>query len=53
MGNPNGSGMSLGHPVGTTGAIIRIKAIDELRISGRYALADHVHQRWAGHRSVF
>ena len=37
--NPNGSGISLGHPVGATGAIISIKAIYELhRISGRYAL---------------
>jgi len=37
--NPNGSGISLGHPVGATGAIITIKAIYELqRIGGRYAL---------------
>jgi len=37
--NPNGSGISLGHPVGATGAIITIKAIHELhRIGGRYAL---------------
>ena len=37
--NPNGSGISLGHPVGGTGAIITTKAIYELqRISGRYAL---------------
>lgn len=37
--NPNGSGISLGHPVGATGAIIAIKAIAELeRIGGRYAL---------------
>jgi acetyl-CoA C-acetyltransferase len=37
--NPNGSGISLGHPVGATGAIITIKAIHELhRINGRYAL---------------
>ncbi len=37
--NPNGSGISLGHPVGATGAIIAIKAIYELqRIGGRYAL---------------
>jgi acetyl-CoA C-acetyltransferase len=37
--NPNGSGISLGHPVGATGAIISVKAIHELhRISGRYAL---------------
>jgi len=38
--NPNGSGISLGHPVGGTGAIIAIKAIHELhRSGGRYALA--------------
>jgi len=37
--NPNGSGISLGHPVGATGAIITTKAIAELqRTSGRYAL---------------
>ncbi|MBR0828608.1 acetyl-CoA C-acyltransferase family protein [Bradyrhizobium manausense] len=37
--NPNGSGISLGHPVGATGAIIAVKAIHELhRIRGRYAL---------------
>ncbi|MGY8666011.1 acetyl-CoA C-acyltransferase family protein [Bradyrhizobium sp. UFLA05-109] len=37
--NPNGSGISLGHPVGATGAIITVKAIHELhRIRGRYAL---------------
>lgn len=37
--NPNGSGISLGHPVGATGAIITTKAVHELhRIGGRYAL---------------
>jgi acetyl-CoA C-acetyltransferase len=37
--NPNGSGISLGHPVGATGAIITVKAIYELRrCGGRYAL---------------
>ncbi|WP_018989749.1 acetyl-CoA C-acyltransferase family protein [Aromatoleum toluclasticum] len=37
--NPNGSGISLGHPVGGTGAIITTKAIYELhRTGGRYAL---------------
>jgi acetyl-CoA C-acetyltransferase len=37
--NPNGSGISLGHPVGATGAIITTKAIHELRrVRGRYAL---------------
>ncbi|MFI8558731.1 acetyl-CoA C-acyltransferase family protein [Pseudomonas putida] len=38
--NPNGSGISLGHPVGASGTIIATKAIHELqRIQGRYALA--------------
>jgi acetyl-CoA C-acetyltransferase len=37
--NPNGSGISLGHPVGATGAILTVKAIYELeRTSGRYGL---------------
>ncbi|MDI1260286.1 acetyl-CoA C-acyltransferase family protein [Aquabacterium sp.] len=37
--NPNGSGISLGHPVGATGAILVTKALYELqRIKGRYAL---------------
>jgi acetyl-CoA C-acetyltransferase len=37
--NPNGSGISLGHPVAATGAILTVKALYELkRISGRYAL---------------
>ena len=37
--NPNGSGISLGHPLGATGAILVVKALYELeRIGGRYAL---------------
>ena len=37
--NPNGSGISLGHPVGATGAIITVKALHELqRTGGRFAL---------------
>jgi acetyl-CoA C-acetyltransferase len=37
--NPNGSGISLGHPLGATGAIVTVKALHELRrIHGRYAL---------------
>ncbi|KCV59979.1 MULTISPECIES: beta-ketothiolase BktB [Bordetella] len=37
--NPNGSGISLGHPIGATGAIITVKALYELqRVGGRYAL---------------
>ena len=38
--NPNGSGISLGHPIGATGALITVKALYELeRIKGRYAVA--------------
>lgn len=38
--NPNGSGISLGHPVGATGAIIVTKLVYELqRTGGRYGLA--------------
>ena len=37
--NPNGSGISLGHPIGGTGAILTVKALYELqRIRGRYAV---------------
>jgi acetyl-CoA C-acetyltransferase len=38
--NPNGSGISLGHPVGATGAILVTKLVHELqRTNGRYGLA--------------
>ena len=38
--NPNGSGISLGHPVGATGAIVTLKGIYELhRTQTKYALA--------------
>jgi len=37
--NPNGSGISLGHPIGATGALITVKALYELqRIEGRFAV---------------
>ncbi|MEN9892315.1 MAG: hypothetical protein RLY78_2610 [Pseudomonadota bacterium] len=37
--NPNGSGISLGHPIGATGCVITTKAVHELhRTGGRYAL---------------
>jgi acetyl-CoA C-acetyltransferase len=37
--NPNGSGISLGHPLGATGAIVTVKALHELRrIGGQFAL---------------
>ena len=37
--NVNGSGVALGHPVGATGAIMTVKAMEELeRTGGRYAI---------------
>jgi hypothetical protein len=37
--NPNGSGVSLGHPIAATGTILAVKAIYELRqTGGTYAL---------------
>ena len=37
--NPNGSGVSLGHPIGATGTILAVKALYELRrTGGHYAL---------------
>ena len=37
--NPNGGAIALGHPVGATGVILTVKAINELhRIGARYAL---------------
>ncbi|MFL5655725.1 MAG: acetyl-CoA C-acyltransferase family protein [Ktedonobacteraceae bacterium] len=37
--NPNGSGISLGHPVAATGCILTVKALYELRrTGGKYAL---------------
>lgn len=37
--NPNGSGISIGHPVAATGCILTVKALYELeRTSGRYAM---------------
>jgi len=37
--NPNGSGISLGHPVAATGAILTVKSLYELRrTGGKYAL---------------
>jgi acetyl-CoA C-acetyltransferase len=36
--NPNGSGISIGHPIGATGCMLTVKALYELqRIGGRYA----------------
>jgi acetyl-CoA C-acetyltransferase len=37
--NPNGSGISIGHPVGATGTMLTIKCMYELkRLDGRYGL---------------
>jgi len=37
--NPNGSGISIGHPIGATGALITVKALHELqRIQGNFAV---------------
>ncbi len=37
--NPNGSGISIGHPIGATGSLITVKALYELqRTDGRYAV---------------
>jgi len=37
--NPNGSGISLGHPIGATGTILVVKALYELaRTGGKRAL---------------
>ena len=37
--NPNGSGISLGHPIGATGCILAVKVLHELRrTGGRYGL---------------
>jgi acetyl-CoA acetyltransferase len=55
--NPNGSGISLGHPIGATGAIIATKLVHELhRIGGRYgwppcASAAVRASRWWSRRS--
>ncbi len=38
--NPNGSGISLGHPIGATGCILTVKAVHELhRIGGGQGIA--------------
>jgi acetyl-CoA acetyltransferase len=47
--NVNGSGISLGHPIGATGARIMTTMLYELaRRAGRFALETHVHRRWTG-----
>jgi acetyl-CoA C-acetyltransferase len=52
--NPNGSGISLGHPVGATGAILAVKSLYELKRSGgRYALATMCIGGGQGIASIF
>ncbi len=52
--NPNGSGISLGHPIGATGAILTVKAIYELsRTGGRYALVTMCIGGGQGIASIF
>jgi hypothetical protein len=52
--NPNGSGISLGHPIGATGAVITVKALYELQpVNDRYGLVTMLHRRRAGHRGGF
>jgi acetyl-CoA C-acetyltransferase len=37
--NPDGGGIAMGHPVGATGAILTVKAMDYLhRTGGRFGL---------------
>jgi acetyl-CoA C-acetyltransferase len=52
--NPNGSGISLGHPIGATGAILTVKALYELeRIDGRYGLVTRCIGGGQGIAAVF
>ena len=49
--NPNGGGISLGHPLGATGARITATLVSELeRRNARYGIAAHVHRLRPGHR---
>ena len=49
--NPNGGGISLGHPLGATGARITATLVSELeRRDARYGLGDDVHRLRPGHR---
>ena len=49
--NPNGGGISLGHPLGATGARITATLLAELeRRDARYGLATHVHRPGPGDR---
>ena len=49
--NPNGGGISLGHPLGATGARITATLVSELeRRDARYGIARDVHRLRPGHR---
>ena len=49
--NPNGGGISLGHPLGATGARITATLVSELeRRNARYGIARDVHRLRPGHR---
>ena len=52
--NPNGSGISLGHPIGATGCLITVKLLYELkRIQGRYGLVSMCIREWQGIAAIF
>ena len=43
--NPNGSGISLGHPIGATGAVLTVKALYELVYRRETSAGDDVYRR--------
>jgi acetyl-CoA C-acetyltransferase len=52
--NPNGSSISLGHPIGATGCILTVKALYELhRIGGKYALVSMCISGGQGIAAIF
>ena len=52
--NPNGSGVSLGHPVGATGCMLTIKCMYELkRTGGKYGLINMGIRRGTGKPLIF
>ena len=44
--NPNGSGISLGHPIGATSAILTVKALHEVRSRLRLRARFWSHMCW-------
>ena len=47
-------GISLGHPIGATGAVITVKTLYEFQpVNDRYALVTMLNRRRAGHRGGF